>query len=1130
MILRYVVAVVAALPWLAGGQDLRENTGLLAEYFAPTIAAELCDPLNGSTQVLKSRLPNIARRVTSLEFDIRDRFDLDRCAWEEDFAGENLQFNCRGQEELRENFAARYTGYVYVFLRGYYTFQIEADDGFRMILGHDACPGEGCATRYDVQNWAMQGMRKNREEDGSYGNQCSQCAQGIYDECFVTIYGCEPFSLWQLEGDGGLSGTCETGEVIRQSTRWLESGMHPLRLEYFQRGGDAKLFFRYSGPDTQEAMIPVPREKLGFPRVRGLTKEVFDVSQEDPAYLPPVTNLGAGYANAQLLYLTDDRFQLTGPGEGDFSVEIELMDKPVYVRWQGFFLIESAGEYIFRVVSDDGGRLTLGGRGYGGETMVVEIDGLQDRAGSQDRRIYMLAGLHPVRIEFFWKPQANPVAVARPPGIQVTYSGFDTGGYYYSIARDSAGRLTQNEYDCELRRFAWGNGMSVSRDCEGTCFVGSENIVGDVVCDNGEAAPSYNVACEHYYFDNYDCSPTYPVQLQTTPRPSITCLQSCPSGNFRRKNCGCASASSMYGGVCVETHDDYCPSGIREDCTFVTCCVAEVTGLNYWGKDCLAFGTSTNCTGKLNTILTQIQESPLALDAASTYDPLVPRPPPTGRLTTECFQSNCNQITDAYIVNQFTGFQTDQRVCPVEESPDPGYECFIGPFGKTGVTNVLTQCQDARFQWNFCLDRKTHDGRPHRACCSFLYLNARGNIECQMMGVAQGTCTSLLQELTRNLSTSTYTMITNGQVLKECSTDRCNNPDDEVAGCPAIVNKEPAITEGLRTTKEPTLEQLLEGSSNPPPEPPPWGLIGGLASIPFAMVCIAMALNKAGVFREAIEPLFHTSKATVVAEDTFIEPQRDLMLSGTKLDQNLTYGRVEPRPMGLKDQLGKDKVLPLALTQRPDTAVPEAANAAWVDSIVHEAQIQQVQPHEIHPLPDVLNGTTYTGEGAICLPEELDMPFTEKQALALQQSEDYPRYSKSQSREDASTSQHQAVSASGLSSRLGHGPSRTASKRTGSKLGTSRTVTSGYTGSHTDLVTVTERPLSQGSSATDDDILDQGMLPEPPSVAPVPEMGHVEGSVSGLVLSPVSVGNLHRPAAAAKMLRNQSAGVPRVAT
>ncbi|CAE7723542.1 unnamed protein product, partial [Symbiodinium pilosum] len=163
----------------------------------------------------------------------------------------------------------------------------------------------------------------------------------------------------------------------------------------------------------------------------------------------------------------------------------------------------------------------------------------------------------------------------------------------------------------------------------------------------------------------------------------------------------------------------------------------------------------------------------------------------------------------------------------------------------------------------------------------------------------------------------------------------------------------------------------------------------------------------AGVFKEAIEPLFHSSKATVVAEDTFIEPQKDLMTSGTKgLAQDLTYGRVEPRPLGLRSQLGKDKVVPLALKQKAETAVPEAANAAWVDAIVAEAQIQQVAPNEIHPLPDVLEGTTYTREGAICLPEELDMPFTEKQALALQQTDDFPHPSKSQSQDDLSSGNH----------------------------------------------------------------------------------------------------------------------------
>lgn len=68
-----------------------------------------------------------------------------------------------------------------------------------------------------------------------------------------------------------------------------------------------------------------------------------------------------------------------------------------------------------------------------------------------------------------------------------------------------------------------------------------------------------------------------------------------------------------------------------------------------------------------------------------------------------------------------------------EESSNQGYECFEGPFAATGVTDVLTQCQawdtkpdflvnserkscyslkDGRFEWNFCKNRKSLDGRP----------------------------------------------------------------------------------------------------------------------------------------------------------------------------------------------------------------------------------------------------------------------------------------------------------------------------------------------------------------------------------------------------------------------------------
>lgn len=752
----------------------------------------------------------------------------------------------------------------------------------------------------------------------------------------------------------------------------------------------------------------------------------------------------------------------------------------------------------------------------------MDNDGLQDGSQRKEARISVLPGLHPVRIEFFWRPpEGVSVTVQRPPGIKVTYTGFDTLGYLLSIARDNGGRITTQDYDCEVRRFSWGNGISVNRDCAGNCFVGFETNLGDRVCDNGEAGTS-SLECSHYNFDNWDCSPTFPQKLETTPRPSISCHQSCPVGDFRRKNCATCTATTSSGELCIEEYDDFCPSGNKEECTFLTCCVAKISGLNYWGEDCLAFGTATNCTGKLDAILTRLQMEPLALDAAAVYDPLVPRRRPTGTMMSECSTSNCNMITEEFILNPFTGYFTDQRVCPVQESTDRGYECFEGPFEQTGVTDVLTQCQDGRFEWNFCKNRKSYDGRPFAVCCSFLFLNPQGQAECRFMGAAQGTCDTLMAELQRNLSVSAFTRISNAQVLKNCYTDACNNPDDELAGCPAAVDREPAITDGLRTTLRPTREQLLEGSVERPPEPPPWGLIGGLLSVPFALICIAVLLSKLGCFREAIEPLFHSSKAVVVAHDTFIEPQKDLMVNGLGIESK-TYGRVEPRALGLRKEKEDQEVLPLALRQRPENAVPEAANAAWVDEVVKEASIQDQVPQLNGTM--VLHGTTFSGHGVLCDPEELDMPYTESHVLALTSGAHHSHSSDRSKSMDEVGSQHQSV-VSGLPSLSNTARSARGANRSTSKLTSisDMTLMTGLTG-----VTVTERPLSS-QGLDDDDVLHQEALPEPPTEVVLPEIGHVEGSVSGLVLNPVSVGNLHRPAAAAKRLRQQGASVPRVAT
>eukprot|EP00434_Breviolum_minutum_P004812 symbB.v1.2.004242.t1/scaffold221.1/size262466/26 len=101
--------IVLALCVLQGaGQDLYENTGLLAEYFAPFDLADSCDAVNGSTQVLRTRLANIQRRILRIDFGSRDAFDIDRCAYEMDQTfffcwGEKVELHLQGAGFLMED-------------------------------------------------------------------------------------------------------------------------------------------------------------------------------------------------------------------------------------------------------------------------------------------------------------------------------------------------------------------------------------------------------------------------------------------------------------------------------------------------------------------------------------------------------------------------------------------------------------------------------------------------------------------------------------------------------------------------------------------------------------------------------------------------------------------------------------------------------------------------------------------------------------------------------------------------------------------------------------------------------------------------------------------------------------------
>lgn len=169
-----------------------------------------------------------------------------------------------------------------VFEAGLYDFEMEADDGARITIGN-GITGEIFSGDYDgTMNVKMSELsdtaRRERGED-TFGKQCPLCASGTYGDCFVTTNGCEPFQYWRLEADGasphGKSTSCNTGTKIYKGQKWMPTGKHPIKVEYFQRGGDGVMALRWKGPDSGGNMLPIGGRNFFYPKFSGVRTEVF---------------------------------------------------------------------------------------------------------------------------------------------------------------------------------------------------------------------------------------------------------------------------------------------------------------------------------------------------------------------------------------------------------------------------------------------------------------------------------------------------------------------------------------------------------------------------------------------------------------------------------------------------------------------------------------------------------------------------------------------------------------------------------------------------------------------------------------------------------------------------------------
>lgn len=944
--------------------------GLKAEYFTPIPAgAEECASDIGTTRAFDGKLPNLTRTERWINYENLVGFDLDRCLWERN-ARMDIKYVCIGNEEFRNSFAARWTGYMEIRYDGYYDFQMEHYDGARLVIGNNDCPSNRCGTYGELQNMDFNDLWATPIADGAFKRNCPDCASAVWTYCWITDAGCEPFPLWQVESDGARSNTCPNGPNITGARRWLKAGLHPIRLELFQRGGEAKMIFRYKGPDTNgEWMVPVDAV-FRYPIFNGFLREFYRIPDDTEWLLDPLR--GAPPPGSVFIARDVHSWGNSAPGQSEFSDYVAGLGYSVYVKWEGWFTVYEKGLYNFRIYSDDGARLILGGQGDRRERTVVNNNGLKLGAKEAEGDQELLPGRHFFRVEWYWIYEETDGDLSRPPGISIWWRGPDTLFEEKSFT-DQPNRWITSEPTCATKFFKRAGGSYYTKDCRGTCFDDGEPMVGDFLCDDGTVqgtTQTLDLICDPWLDDNGDCANRAPVFVTTTV-PRIQCLENPLPGHHKHHDYeGC---ERDYRGLCSYVNKYPC-SPTAEDplaCGFVECCVAKLDYMEYWGTECYAFGVllGWTCESYLPVLMDQIRNF-WYLDPEAQATPGNPGySRVNGSIMSSCTEDNCNHITDDMVPNPITGLPTLERVCQSAESEYEGMACYEGPWDVIGVRNPFEECYLGQYSNNFCISRKTIRGKPYARCCSFSFQNARRESSCMFYGVPQGADCELWATLYQeNVSTNLYTAISNVNVKYDCIGDFCNNPMRESAsstenGCPWIVDTDPEITRAARADKSdkpPTYEEIIAGTVEDHGFQINWAVTltvfvgtGLFAAMVYGMYKVATDPDILGlggkvtggiVMEMSKDPdhgYYHGKKAKVMNQHTFVDVEQDVMFGPG------TYHVVKTRNVALRQDIEDDQRLPRALRQDPKTVLPAIRAMAQ-----EEADRMLALEHELTaPLP-----------------------------------------------------------------------------------------------------------------------------------------------------------------------------------
>jgi hypothetical protein len=201
----------------------------------------------------------------------------------------------------------------------------------------------------------------------------------------------------------------------RSGTVKLTEGKHPIRVVFFENLGQEVLEVSYQGPGIDK--MEIPSEVLS---TEGDPKPEAPVAPTTPeAPVAEGGEPGLRYAHYVGEWTSIPDFsKFTAVSEGVVpNFTFAPAGRELYtfgIAYEGYLLVEQAGEYMFQVNANDGSNLYINGK------EIVNNDGQKADAQEKSGSISLAAGYHPIRLTFFerWGPQVLEVRY-QGPGIKL---------------------------------------------------------------------------------------------------------------------------------------------------------------------------------------------------------------------------------------------------------------------------------------------------------------------------------------------------------------------------------------------------------------------------------------------------------------------------------------------------------------------------------------------------------------------------------------------------------------------------------------------------------------------------------------------------------------------------------------